>query len=373
MMGGAARRVAVLFGGRSVEHEVSVVSARGVMAGLDPRRSCAVPIAITGEGRWLSPELSRRMLVDGRARVELADGEDDGAWLAADPGAGGIVRVDPGRSPVRMEIDAVFPVVHGWGGEDGRLQGLLDLARVPYVGAGVAGSAVAMDKAMARALVERYGIPVAPWLAFRASDWHDDPAAILDRIVSGPGLPVFVKPANGGSSVGISKVREREGLAGAVEIALRHDRRVVVEHAIDAREIEVAVLGNDRPQASVPGEIVPGAEFYTYEDKYRDGVAGLHVPAPLDASTAAEVRRLAVEAYVALDLAGLARVDFLLDRRSGRPLFNEANTLPGFTPISMYSKMWEASGLSYADLLERLVDLAIERARGVEALASRRT
>lgn len=366
------RRVAVLFGGRSVEHEVSVVSARGVCAGFDPRRTTAIPIAVTTEGRWLSETLSRRILEDGRVRVELAHGEDDGVRFTVDPGGGGLVCSGPGHRPERLEIEALFPVVHGWGGEDGRLQGLLDLARVPYVGAGVSGSAVAMDKSMARALVERRGIALAPWLSFRAADWAADRATIEARILDGPGLPAFVKPANGGSSVGISKVRDREALGRGVDLALRHDRIVVVERAVDAREIEVAVLGNDRPEASVPGEIVPGAEFYTYDDKYKDGVAGLHIPAPLDAETVERIRHAAVEAYLALDLAGLARVDFLLERGTGRALFNEANTLPGFTPISMYSKLWEASGMAYADLLERLVDLAVERSRTLAALEYRR-
>jgi D-alanine-D-alanine ligase len=252
-------------------------------------------------------------------------------------------------------------VVHGWGGEDGRYQGLLDVAGVPYVGAGVSGSAVAMDKAIARTLAEAAGVPVAEWALVRERDWRSDPASVIARLVERPGVPAFVKPANAGSSVGISKVAVPGELETAIDRALAFDRRVVVERAVDAREIEVAVLGNDLPEASVAGEIVPGAEFYSYEDKYVDGKAALRIPAPLEPEVAEIVRRRAVEAYRALDLLGLARVDFFLDRATGGVLFNEANSLPGFTPISMYAKLWEASGVPYDRLLTRLVELALER------------
>jgi len=359
-MGDRLRRVGVVFGGRTPEHEVSVVSARGVWSGFDRTEIAPIAIAVDESGRFRSDAVSRRVLEDGRARVRIAPGEDDGVRIVVEPGVG-LVRLDPDGTARAVPLDAVLPVMHGWGGEDGRLQGLLDLAGVPCVGSGVAGSAAAMDKAFARALAAAAGLPLAPWSVFRAIDWRDDPGSVRAGVSASPGFPAFVKPANGGSSVGITRVTDPSRFDQAVETALRFDRRVVVERAIDAREIEVAVLGDERPEASVPGEIVPAAEFYTYDDKYRDGAARLLIPAPLDATERELVCARAVAAYRALDLAGMARVDFLMDRTTGEFLFNEANTLPGFTPISMYSKLWEASGVAYPRLLTRLVDLAIAR------------
>jgi D-alanine-D-alanine ligase len=355
-------RIGLLFGGDSVEHEVSVMSARSVAAGFDAERIECVPIGVTGDGRWLSPEHSAAILASDGKRVEAGSGKDDGSSVAALPGGGGLMLMAPGKAPEEVHLDAAFPVIHGWGGEDGRLQGLLELAGIPCVGAGLLGSAVAMDKEMTRTLLAFHDVPMAPWRSLRSSVFREYPEASMDRLTGSLGLPLFVKPANGGSSVGISRVDDAGGLRAALELAFRHDRKAVVEKALDAREIECAVLGNELPEASIPGEIIPAAKFYTYEDKYLDDKAELIIPAVLDPEGVEKVRDLAVAAFRVLDLAGMARMDFLLERETGEIHFNEANTLPGFTPISMYSKLWEASGVGYSELLGRLVDLAIGRA-----------
>jgi len=352
-------RIGLLFGGSSVEHEVSLVSARGVARALDPERFEVVPLGITGEGRWLSPADSARVLDSDAKRVEAPAGRH--ARLVADPGFGGLVLVEPGGSAAPVPLDAVFSVVHGWGGEDGRIQGLLDLAGIPIVGAGVLGSAVGMDKQVAKALFEEQGLPVGPWSALRRVDWERDRAQAERRLVSALGLPVFVKPANGGSSVGISKVKREAELGAALVLAFAHDEKVVVEAGLPVREIECAVLGNEKPEASVVGEIVPSGEFYDYAAKYEDGTSQLLIPAPLTPAISDQIRALAIDAFRALDLAGLARVDFFLEKGTDRVYLNEVNTLPGFTPISMYPKLWEATGLSYRGLLTRLVELARER------------
>ena len=363
-------RVGLLFGGASVEHEVSVVSARGVLEALDPARFTCIPLAVTGEGRWLARERSARILTSDARRVESALGADDGGRLVAEPG-GGIVELHPRGGHSRVDLDVVFSVVHGWGGEDGRIQGLLDLAGVPYVGAGVLGSAVGMDKEAAKRILESRGIPVVPWISLLREEYRSDPAGVVERISTRLSFPLFVKPANGGSSVGVSRVAEPVSLPGALDQAFACDRKAVVESGIDAREIECAVLGNDRPEASIPGEIVPSREFYDYAAKYLDGTSQLRIPAPLPPSTVATVRRLAVEVFRALNLEGMARVDFFVERATDRVFANEANTLPGFTPISMYPKLWEASGLPYSELLDRLIRLALERARSENTRVSR--
>jgi D-alanine-D-alanine ligase len=343
---GRRLRLVVLFGGRSAEHEVSCVTAAHVMRALDPDRYDVVPVGITPEGRWVVDAglVARAGARDLPERCAASGEEVVPTEVVAGPGV------------------VVFPLLHGPFGEDGTLQGLLEMAGVPYVGSGVLGSALAMDKAMAKAVLAHAGLPQARFLARR----HDQvgPAAGLARDVERHlGWPVFVKPANLGSSVGVSKVADPAGLADAVEVALGYDDWVVIEEAVCGREIEVAVLGNERPEASVPGEVVPGHEFYDYADKYLDDAASYHVPAPLAPEAAAEVRALAVRAYEALRCEGMARVDFFYEEGGRGFLVNEANTIPGFTPISMYPKLWQASGVPYARLLDRLVELALERHR----------
>jgi D-alanine-D-alanine ligase len=354
------RRIGLLFGGSSVEHEVSVSSARAVGAAIREAGFECVPIAVTGDGRWLAPEESARVLDSAAERVETSGRDAAGPRLGVDPGRG-LVRLEPGSPPTALEVDVVFPLWHGRSGEDGRLQGLLDIAGVPYVGAGVTGSAAGMDKIVAKRLFTARGLPGTPWIECERGAFERDPASVTARIRSELEAPWFVKPANGGSSVGVTKVAREEALSAALAEAFAYDHRALVETGIPAREIECAVLGNQEPEASIVGEIVPSGEFYDYAAKYLDGASELKIPAPIAPATAETVRRLSIEAFRALGLAGLARVDFLLDRRDGRVYLNEVNTLPGFTTISMFPKLWEASGLSFPRLVGRLVDLARER------------
>jgi D-alanine-D-alanine ligase len=356
--------VGLLFGGQSVEHEVSLVSARGIAAGFDEEIITCLPMAVTPQGAWLSPERSASILAGDESTVpELPAVNSDGRVLIS-PEGGGLVLSCPG-SPVRkLELDAVFPIIHGYGGEDGRIQALLELAGVPCVGSGVAGSAVSMDKAMAKGVVAAGGLAVTPGTLVTLNEVRADRAAVLGRLAGEPGFPMFVKPASGGSSVGISRVEDARNLESALDEALGHDHRLVVETALDAREIEVAVLGGNSPRAAMPGEVVPGANFYTYEDKYQDGVAKCLIPADLPGELLESVRSMAIRAFELLDLHGMARVDFLIDKRSSKIWFNEVNTVPGFTPISMYPKMWEASGLPFPELLTCLVELALEQHSG---------
>ncbi len=353
-----------------MEHEVSVVSARGVASALDPERFETVPVGICRDGRWLAPADSAQVLSSDAKRVEA--GEGAGSRLVVDPGFGGLLRTTPGAEAQRVPLDVVFSVVHGWGGEDGRIQGLLDLAGIPCVGAGVLGSAVGMDKQVAKALFAERGLPVGPWRSMRRGDWLRDRPEEEARLVAALGLPLFVKPANGGSSVGISKVRTQAELPSAMELAFALDGKVVVERGLEAREVECAVLGNDDPQASVPGEIVPSGEFYDYASKYEDGTSKLLIPAPLGPAVSDAIRALAIRAFHALDLSGMARVDFFVEKKTERVFLNEVNTLPGFTPISMYPKLWEATGLSYRELLTRLIELARERGVAERERAGRR-
>ena len=315
-------RVAVLYGGRSGEHEVSIRSAESVIAAMDPARYDILKIFITKEGRW-------------------------------QPGA---ILPEPGANP---DIDVVFPVLHGTFGEDGTLQGLLDLADLPYVGAGVLSSAVSMDKEIMKRLCRERGLAVVEYVVISR-----------DRLDAGElsfGFPVFVKPANLGSSVGISKARDRAQLRKALELAAQYDRKVIVERSIEGRELECSVLGNDRPEASLPCEILPSREFYDYEDKYLLDKAETVVPADLTADLTRQVRELAVACYRAVECEGMARVDFLLESATNRLYINEINTIPGFTSISMYPKMWEATGLPYPKLIDRLIELALERHRAKKA------
>jgi D-alanine-D-alanine ligase len=357
-----------MFGGRSVEHEVSVDSARSVAAALAEAGLVCVPIGVTGEGRWLSPELSGAMLEANGARAEPSAEHDDGADVLVDPGKGRLLCWIEGRPPRPVEIDVVFPLIHGWGGEDGRLQGALDLAGIACVGAGACGSAVAMDKVLSRRLFDAQGLPGVRWMDFDARSYERRRATAHRRIAAELGFPVFVKPSHGGSSVGVTRVAAESALPAAMEEAFDCDGTVLVEQGIDAREIECAVLGNDEPEASVLGEIIPSREFYDYAAKYIDGTSKLKIPASLEPETAEAVRAHAVAAFRCLGLRGMGRVDFLLDRRSGRVYVNEVNTLPGFTSISMFPKLWEASGLAYPQLVRRLVELALDHWRKEQGL-----
>jgi D-alanine-D-alanine ligase len=352
-------RIGLLFGGRSVEHEVSLASAASIYKALDPTRYEITLIGVDRDGRW---RLGPPKLPPGESlRGEVVS-------LPAVPGDRTLVSVEGQTVAPAAQLDVIFPIVHGRGGEDGSLQGLLELADVPYVGSGVLGSALQMDKETAKRLLEAAGLPVVPWVLVRARELESDPQGCEERTLREIGLPLFVKPANQGSSVGISKVSERADLLPALRESARYDTKILCERAIDGREIEVAALGIDPVEASLPGEIVSQREFYDYEAKYVDEETELLVPAPLDEEQTRTVRGLAVEAMEALEGAGLGRVDFLLDRESGVFYVNEVNSLPGFTEVSMFPRLWEASGLPYPALLDRLIELALERHRARSAL-----
>ena len=353
-------RVGVIFGGRSGEHEVSIASAASIFKHLDPGRYEPVPIRIEKDGRWV---------LTGSVPTAIS-----AADVLQQPQTDAIAAVEPTQAVAGGRVDVVFPVLHGPFGEDGTVQGLLELAGVPYVGCGVLASAAGMDKAVMKMLFAARGLPVGPYLTTLRREWHGDAAAVAARVERELQYPVFVKPANLGSSVGISKARTRAGLDEAMRVALDFDRKVVIEAAVpEAREIECAVLGNDEPDASLPGEVIPGREFYDYEAKYLDASSQTLIPAPLTADQTATIRRLAIEAFRAVDGSGLARVDFLMARATGEIVVNEVNTMPGFTTISMYPQMWEASGLPYAALLDRLVALALERHAEKQQLKTSRT
>jgi D-alanine-D-alanine ligase len=347
-----------LFGGRSAEHDVSRVTAVAVARALDPARYEVVPVAITTDGRWLLADDAVAQLETARDALPAAFAvAGSPVELPSEPGRDALVSHKEGGSATQLGVDVVLPLLHGPYGEDGTVQGLLELAGLPYVGAGVLGSAVAMDKIMMKRAFAAVGLPYARYLTLRDGR---DVAAFVASVVAELGLPCFVKPANMGSSVGVSKARTEAEVAAAVELALEFDEWVLAEEAVDGREIEVGVLGDDPPEASVPGEVVPAADFYDYADKYEHGKAQLLVPAPLDAAQTAEVRALAVRAFEACRCDAMARVDCFL-RADGAFVLNELNTIPGFTPISMYPKLWEASGVPYSALLDRLIDLAVDR------------
>lgn len=349
-------RLGLLFGGRSGEHDVSLTSAASVLQALDPAKYEVVPIGITREGHWRvgsgALKLLPEVLESGQAITPAVD--PTGPKLIPLPSA--LRAADP-----RPEVDVIFPLLHGTFGEDGTVQGLLEMANLPYVGAGVLGSAAGMDKDVMKRLFRDAGLPVVPWEVVLRRDWEQDPAGVRKRLEKRIRYPLFVKPANLGSSVGISKVHRAKELAAALDLAARYDRKILVEKAVNGREIECSVLGNDSPQASVPGEVVPVNEFYDYEAKYLKEGSELIIPARLTPRQTERVRELAVRAFQAIDCAGMARVDFLMERQGGKILVNEINTIPGFTPISMYPKLWEASGVPYARLLDRLIELALER------------
>ncbi len=356
-----ALRVGIIFGGRSGEHEVSLLSAQGVMNVIDRTRYEVVPIGITKEGQWLASGDPLKALSSGTMA------ESNPALLLAEPSGRGLMRLEGAEQERALtavqvsQLDVVFPILHGPYGEDGTVQGLLELAGIPYVGAGVAASAVGMDKVLFKNIMMAHQVPIVPYLVVLRKEWEREPDEVLARVEAEIGYDCFVKPANLGSSVGITKAHDRTELRAALDEAALYDRKLLIEEAVDAREIEVSVLGNDEPVASVPGEIVPSGEFYDYAAKYLDGESELLIPAPVPDETAGLIAQLAIKAYRAFDCAGMARVDFLLDRETGELYLNEVNTLPGFTPISMYPKLWEASGLSYPELIDRLIQLALER------------
>lgn len=352
-------RVGVIFGGRSGEHEVSLMSARSVMNAIDKDKYEVLPIGITKAGRWIAGPDPMKALADGRT-------DSTPAALLGDPTRSrALMAMDETSTAVTLssiaEVDVMFPVLHGTFGEDGAVQGLLELADIPYVGAGVVGSAVGMDKAVFKDVMRANGLPVAEHVLALRLEIEADVETVARRAEAAFPFPIFCKPVNLGSSVGVTKAHDHDELLLGLREAARWDRRVMAERGIDAREIEVSVLGNDDPIASVPGEVVPSREFYDYQAKYVDEDSQLLIPAPIPPERAEEARRLAVQAFRAIDCAGLARVDFLLERSSGKLYISEINTIPGFTQISMYPKLWEASGVPYSELIDRLIELALER------------
>jgi len=345
-------RIGILFGGRSGEHEVSLASAASVIRGLDPDKYEALPIGITKEGHWLIGAGAQKMLPEvlkGGQRVMMTADPTDAALVKLDGSGGG------------QRIDVVFPVMHGTFGEDGTIQGLLDLAGLPFVGAGVLGSAIGMDKDVAKRLLQVAKIPVVPWINVHRHEWESHPQDIQTAIEEKFTYPVFVKPATLGSSVGMTKAHSREELAPALNLACEFAMKVLIEQCVVAREIEVSVLGNHDPKASVPGEIVPHREFYDYAAKYLEEGTQLLIPANLKPAQVMKIQKYAVDAFRALELSGMARVDFFLEKGGGKIYLNEVNTIPGFTSISMYPKLWEASGIPFRELIDKLIELALEQ------------
>ena len=362
-------RVGILFGGRSGEHEVSLLSAASVLKAIDRDKYDVIPIGITREGRWVTEGNAERLLAGGAVN---GSGAQSVLVPASSPGSATLMPVEtetPEPAGQGLALDVIFPVMHGTYGEDGTIQGLLELTGIAYVGAGVLGSAAGMDKDVMKRLFASAGLPISKHCAFLRAEWKTRPEKIVSKIEDELKYPLFVKPANGGSSVGISKAHGREELAPAITLAARYDRKIVVEQGVGgrkkqgrARELEVAVLGNDAPEASVVGEIVPVKEFYDYEAKYEGAGSELILPALLTRRQSNEIREMALAAYKACECAGLARVDFLMEpEKRGRIFLNEINTLPGFTAVSMYPKLWAASGLPYPALIDRLIQLALER------------
>ena len=347
-------RVGVLFGGRSGEHEVSLASAASVIRGLDPDKYEAVPIGITKDGHWLIGEGAAKMLPD-----ILKSGRR--VMLTADPTEAALMPLDRGAGAQRFDV--MFPVMHGTFGEDGTIQGMLELAGLPFVGAGVLGSSIGMDKDVSKRLCEAAGIPVVPWVTVQRWRWEKEPAEVKAEIEQAFPYPVFVKPATLGSSVGMTKVHNAEELGPALDFACEFGMKILVEKAVSAREIEVSVLGNHEPQASVPGEIVPHREFYDYTAKYLEEGTQLLIPADLKPPQVKKIQTMAVEAFRVLELSGMARVDFFLEKKGIKIYLNEVNTIPGFTSISMYPKLWEASGIPFRELIDKLIELAFEMHR----------
>lgn len=359
-------RVGVLFGGRSSEHEVSLMSARSVLSALSPEKYVITPVGITHDGIWMTGEnvldAFESRSFEALTKVSLIPGPFSGMLCSLKTEQRGSVL------EVLTQLDVVFPVLHGTFGEDGTIQGLLEISQIPYVGAGVLASSVCMDKALFKDVMRAHHLPVLPSLTLTATQLRENMDDALNQIEAFSDYPVFIKPVNGGSSVGVSKCKSRSDLLEGLLDASRYDRRILVERGLSARDIEVSVLGNDNPEASLPGEIVPVAEFYSYEAKYYDERTELVIPASLPEEIVARIKDLAIKAYLATDCAGMARVDFFLDRESGELYISEINTIPGFTKISMYPKLWAVSGLPYPVLVDRLIELAMERKQETDRL-----
>lgn len=364
-------RLGVVFGGRSGEHEISIRSARAVIEAIDKKKYDVLPIAITKEGKWLSPPAAASLLPESAQRLlpsEVALKSTSDVAILGDPSHQGLLSLESNGRPLPTEkLDIVFPLLHGPYGEDGTLQGLLEMATIPYVGCGVLASSCGMDKVAMKLLFAQAGLPIGKYIWFLRSQWRSDQPSVIRKVAREIGFPCFVKPANLGSSVGISKATDRRSLVNSVELAAQYDRKVIVEEAVDAREIECAVLGNDEPRASLPGEYVvhdEAARFLDYTEKYdATGHVEFVVPAPVSKSVIGKIQRMAIQAFQAVDGAGLARVDFFLTRDKNELLVNELNTMPGLTEVSGYPKMWEASGLPFPHLLDDLIELAFERHR----------
>lgn len=338
-------RVALIFGGRSGEHEISFLSASSIIKAINKDKYTVVPIGITKEGRWISPQDSEIALqsgkIEGKSRV----------ILLSDPSG----------------VDLIFPILHGPYGEDGTIQGFLELSNVPYVGSGVAASAISMDKDFMKTIFQQRDLPILSWMTIKRKEWQKDKEKILSLIQNNFDFPLFVKPVNLGSSVGISKVHKKEELGEAIDLASSYDRKILIEEGVEeAREIECGVLGNDEPRASVVGEVIPAGEFYDYNSKYIDGGTQLIIPADLPVSVSKKVQEIALQAFKAVDAAGMARVDFFVSKKENKIYLSEINTIPGFTSVSMYPRLWVASGISYPDLIDQLIQLALERHRDVE-------
>lgn len=363
-------RVAILFGGKSGEHEVSIVSAMSIYKALNKDQYDVTMIGLDKAGRWLLPDQTGLLAQSSNPRLIKLNKENETISFLPFEAETNIVPITGKTTETSARFDVVLPILHGTYGEDGTVQGLLELANVPYIGSGVLGSSVGMDKEMTKRVLRDAGIPIVPFMTVRRHEFRARKKDILDEAKRRFGYPYFVKPANMGSSVGVNKVKGDTDALAKFEDAMTYDTKVLVEQAIDARELECAVLGNNDPQASIIGEVIPHAEFYTYEAKYIDeNGADLRIPAEeLPKPTVDRIRQLAVDAFKALECAGLARIDFFLDRKTGKVYLNELNTIPGFTSISMYPKLWEASGVPYAKLLDRLIEFALERHREKNAL-----
>ena len=353
-------RVGIIFGGRSGEHEVSFCSASSIIKAIDKDKYTVVPIGITKEGRWISPQDSELALqsgkIDGKNTVILLNDSFSKSLVCIDNNQ----RLD--KSSALEKLNVIFPVLHGPYGEDGTVQGLLELANIPYVGAGVAASAISMDKDLMKIIFQQKGLPILKWMTIKRKEWQKDKEKILSLIQNGFEYPLFVKPTNLGSSVGITKVHKKEELEKAIDLASSYNRKILIEKGLEeVREIECGVLGNDEPQASVVGEVRPAGEFYDYDSKYIDEGTQLIIPADLPDGVSQEVQRIALCAFKAVDAAGMARVDFFVSKKENKIYLSEINTIPGFTSVSMYPRLWQASGIPYSDLIDQLIQLALER------------